>query len=115
MKIQSVKDVRDVSDAMHDSEFGDSDFGFEPRENTFFLKSYSPFLKEFFSIKLYNVERYQTINLEKIKEGKSVGGVFNYIKIKNNELELILFSQDLQIILKLSKIEGEFKRSKEIM
>lgn len=107
MKIESVKDIREIVDEMHDSEFSEADFRFDSNEKTFFLKSYSPISKKQFLLRFYNVEKYQVVNLDKIREGKATGGIFNDIRIRNGGLNLTLLSQDLRIIIELSKIEGK--------
>lgn len=110
MEIKCIKDVEVVAGEMHDSEFEEKDFGFDSEKKIFYLKSHSPEVSgKGFYLEFYNVEKYTPLNLNKIKEGKATGGVFNNIKIRNNGLGLTLISQDLKIILKLSKLEGKFE------
>lgn len=113
MRIKNIDDIKVVIGKMHDSEFTDQDFGFDQKKEIFFLRSHSSEIlfkeKKEFHLELYNVKEYNPLNLDKIRKGKALGGVFNYIKIKNNGLGLIIVSQDLKIVLRLSKLEGEFK------
>jgi len=98
---------------MHDSEFTDEDFGFDSKNETFFLRSYSSRTsdkerKEFY-LEIYNVKKYTPLNLEKIRKGEAIGGVFNTIDVKSNGLKLTIISQDLKIVLRLRKLEGILK------
>jgi len=110
MKIKNIKDVKIAAGEMHDSEFEEKDFGFDSEKKIFYLRSHSPEVlgKEFY-LEFYNVEKYVPLNLDKIKEGKAIGGVFNYIKIGNDGRDIMLISQDLKIKLKLNKLEGKFE------
>jgi hypothetical protein len=110
IKIESTEDVRTVIGEMHDSEFNEEDFGFDSKNETFFLRSYSSRIsskesKEFY-LEIYNVKKYTPLNLEKNRKGKAIGGVFNTIDIGHNGLKLSIISQDLNIVLRLSKLEG---------
>jgi hypothetical protein len=113
MQIESIEDIRTVIGKMHDSEFTEEDFGFDPKNETFFLRAYSSRIsskerKEFY-LEIYNVKKYNLLNLDKIKKGKATGGVFNTIDIGHNGLKLSIISQDLNIVLRLSKLEGILK------
>jgi len=112
-KIESPRDVKTVVAMMHDSEFTEADFGFDAEKERFFLKSYSPFRQETFNLQFHNVEKYKTVNLDKIPQRKATGGVFNYIKIRKRGLKLTLVSQDLRIVIEMSKLEGELNVTKE--
>ena len=113
MEIKNVEDLKKAIDEMHDSEFAGNDFGFYSDKKIFYLNSHSREIlgKEFY-LEFYNVEEYIPLNLDKIKEGKAVGGVLNNIKIGNNGLDLTLISQDLKIILRLTKLEGKLETAK---
>jgi len=110
IKIESIEDIRTVIGKLHDSEFTEEDFGFDSKNETFFLRSYSSKVlskerKEFY-LEIYNVKKYNLLNLDKIKKGKATGGVFNTIDIGHNGLKLSIISQDLNIVLRLSKLKG---------
>jgi len=113
MKIKSIEDLRTVIGKMHDSEFTEEDFGFDSKNETFFLRSYSSKIsskesKEFY-LEIYNVKKYTPLNLDKTKKYKATGGGFNTIDIGNNGLKLSIISQDINIVLRLSKLEGILK------
>jgi hypothetical protein len=113
IKIESTEDIRTAISEMHDSEFEEEDFGYDPKNGTFFLRSYSSKVlnkerKEFY-LEFYNVKKYNLINVDKIKKGKATGGVFNTIDIGHTGLKLSVISQDLSIVLRLSKLEGILK------
>jgi len=111
MEIKCIKDIQVAAREMHDSEFEEKDFGFDSEKKLFYLNSHSPEVsRKKFYLEFYNVEKYIPLNLDKIKQGKAIGGVFNDIRIRNNGLHLTLISQDLRIILKLSKLEGRFEQ-----
>lgn len=105
-------DIEKASGEMHDSEFTEEDFGYDHSTKTFYFKSHlhEDTRTEFF-LELYNVEKYTPLNLDRIKEGKATGGVLNDIKVKNHGLNLILISQDLNIQLELSNLEGKFEKT----
>ncbi len=122
MDIKSKQDIKIVSNRMHDSEFRGEDFVFDPIESKFtlntryvtmqggrFFKTRSPIQKDIrFHLEFWNVIKCDPINLNKIPEGRIVGGVFNYIKIRGSGKKLTLVSQDLPIVLELSEIGGTF-------
>jgi hypothetical protein len=110
MDIKSVDDIGVVADKMHDSEFCAEDFGFDSRKKFFYLKTHLPknTVKKFI-LQICNVEKYDPINLDKIQARKATGGVFNTIKIKDQGRVLEILSQDLKILLKLSKLEGSLE------
>ncbi len=113
IEIKSIEDIKVIIGKMHDSEFTEEDFGFDSKNETFFLRSYSSkFLskerKEFY-LEIYNVKKYTPLNSDKIKKGKATGGVFNTIDIGHNGLKISIISQDLNIVLRLSKLEGILK------
>jgi hypothetical protein len=113
MQIESIEDIRTVIGKMRDSEFTEEDFGFDSKNETFFLRSYSSKVlskerKEFY-LEIYNVKKYNLLNLDKTKKGKATGGVFNTIDIGHNGLKLSIISQNLNIVLRLSKLEGILK------
>jgi hypothetical protein len=110
IEIGSIDSIKTVVGEMHDSEFAAADFGFDSEKKTFFLKStsFSQPSKIFF-LQFNNVEQYEPKNLEKINKGKALAGIFNDIIIRNNGLVLEILSQDLRILLKLSKLEGIFR------
>ncbi len=111
MDIKNIGDLKKVVGEMHDSEFEGNDFFYDERKKTFYLKSHCPTDKnKLFSLEIYNVEKYNPINLDKIKQGKALGGVFNEIFIASHGLELTVLSQDLRIKLNLSKLEGKFEK-----
>ena len=62
-----------------------------------------------FCLELLNVTKYNPIGLEKIKLGKGISGVFNYIKIQDHGKKLTIVSQDLRIELELTQLAGNFK------
>jgi hypothetical protein len=110
IKIESIEDIGTIIGKLHDSEFTEEDFGFDSKNETFFLRSYSPKIlskesKEFY-LEIHNVKKYTPLNLDKIKKGKATGGVFNTIDIGHNGLKLSIISQDLNIVLRLSKLKG---------
>ena len=110
MQIESIEDIRTVIGKIHDSEFTEEDFGFDSKNKTFFLRSYSSKVlskerKEFY-LEIYNVKKYNLLNLDKTKKGKATGGVFNTIDIGHNGLKLSIISQDSNIVLRLSKLKG---------
>ena len=112
MDIKSVDDVKVVADKMHDSEFCAEDFGFDSNKKIFYLRTHlSEDIVKKFILQICNVEEYDPINLDKIQERKATGGVFNTIKIKDQGHVLEILSQDLKILLKLSKLEGNFEAS----
>jgi len=113
MKIESVRDLKDVVAVMHDSEFNEKDYGFKPEKKMFFLESRAFRSQEHLRLELYNIEEYRPAkNEEKIWQGKGIAGVFNYIRIRKHGLKLTLVSQDLRIVMILSKLEGELTRDK---
>ena len=59
MKIESVQDVKEIASKMHDSEFSEKDFGFDPDKKLFFLKSYSPFSQEEFYLEFLDTEEHK--------------------------------------------------------
>jgi len=110
IKIESTADIKTVIGEMHNSEFTEEDFGFDAKNETFFLRSYSSKIssnerKEFY-LEIYNVKKYNLLNLDEIKKGKVTGGVLNTIDIGHNGLKLSIISQDLNIVLRLSKLKG---------
>ena len=109
MEIKSVKDIKLTAGYMHDSEFGVEDFGFDSEKKIFHLKSHSPDTGEDFYLEFYNVEMYDPRNLDKVRKGKGLYGVFNTIKLRSKGLKLILLSQDLHIVLRLSEIGGKLE------
>ena len=110
MDIKSIEDIKKVVGQMHDSEFEGIDLSFDSDNNIFHLKSYCPKDRnKTFNLEVYNVEKYDPINLDKINEGKALGGVFNDILVGDNGLKLTLLSQDLKIVLNVNKLEGKFK------
>ena len=110
MEINCVEDLKKVADEMHDSEFQGKDFYFNAEKKSFGIKSHSPVvLGEDFTLELYNIEKYEPINLDRIESGKGVGGVFDTLKICNSGHKLVFLSQDLKIVLHVSKIEGSFE------
>ena len=108
-RIQTDADLNIVSSKMHDSEFCEKDIGYDSKKHTFQLKA-ANYEKEF-CLKLQNVIAYEPKNLDMVNKGKATAGVFNCIKIRENGNNLAIISQDLQIILKLTKLEGEFQES----
>lgn len=110
MEIKSIKDIKLVRGEMHDSEFGEEDFGFDPESKVFHLKSHSPdVLGRVLYLELPRVKKIDS-NLGKIKTRyRPVFGVFNTIKIKKKGLELVLLSQDLRIVLYLEALAGKFE------
>jgi hypothetical protein len=111
MEIETLDDIKILSGEMHDSEFKLEDFGYDSEKKIFYLKTRLPEkTSESFLLEFYNVEEYNPVNLEKIKMGNAMGGVFNKIKIRDNGLTLEIISQDLKILLKLSKLGGRFER-----
>lgn len=114
MDIKNIKDIKNVVGEMHDSEFEGSDLSFDSDNNIFYLKSYCPKDRnKIFNLEIYNVEKYNPINLDKISEGKALGGVFNDILVGDNGLKLTLLSQDLKIVLNVNKLEGKFEVTEE--
>ncbi|KPK34132.1 MAG: hypothetical protein AMJ65_18830 [Phycisphaerae bacterium SG8_4] len=123
MDIKSKQDIKIVSDRMHDSEFRDEDFIFDPIERKFtlntryvtmeggrFLKTRSPIQKDIrFHLEFWNVIKCDPIDSNKIPEGRILGGAFNYIKIRGGGKKLTLVSQDLPVVLELSQIGGKFR------
>ena len=112
MEINTIEDLRQVEGMLHDSEFREEDFGFNSDNKKFQLKSQSsdsPSKK--FCLEIFNVVEYSSLNLEKVRQGKAVGGVFDYIKIADQGLALEIVSQDLKIRLRLSKLEGRLEIS----
>lgn len=110
IKIESAEDIRTVIDKMHASEFTEEDFGFDSKNETFFLRSYSSKVlskerKEFY-LEIYNVKKYNLLNLDEIKKGKALAGVFNTIDIGHKGLKLSIISQDLNIVLRLRELKG---------
>ncbi len=125
MDVLSVSDLREVSNLMHDSEFGEEDFGYDEKNKIFHINTEMPiFEKKFFCLEkrvpgqinerfkfeLHNIEKYNPRNLNKIRMGKGLGGVFNFIKIRDKGHKLTIVSQELHIDLELSKLEGVFER-----
>jgi hypothetical protein len=113
IKIENIEDIRTVIGEMHNSEFEEEGFGFDSKNETFFLRSYSSKnsskeSKEFY-LEIYNVKKYNLLNIDKIKKGKATGGVFNTIDIGHTGLKLSIISQDLNIVLRLRKLEGILK------
>ncbi len=110
MNITNVNDLKTASGEMHDTEFKESDFGYDPERKVFVLRSYSPDIPgKQFRLEFYNVEKYQPINLEEVRALKATAGVFDRIIMKKHGTELTLLSQDLQIRLWLSQLEGKFE------
>lgn len=113
IEIENIEDIRTIIAKMHDSEFTEEDFGFDSKNETFFLRSYSSKIlskesKEFY-LEIYNVKKYILLNLDKLRKGKALGGVFNTINIGNNGLKLSIISQDLNIVLLLTRLKGILK------
>ena len=113
IKIESAEDIRTVIGKMRDSEFEEEDFGYDSKNKTFFLRSYSSKVlskerKEFY-LEIYNVKKYNLLNIDKIKKSKATGGVFNTIDIGHTGLKLSIIAQDLNIVLRVSKLEGILK------
>jgi hypothetical protein len=119
MEIKTIEDIKAVSNMMHDAEFEDSDFGFNSVESKFFLNASAVTMQgsffqtrapiqsgKHFSLELLNVKKYTPINLEKVRAGKAIGGVFNYIKVEKRGMKLTIISQDLHIELELGDIAG---------
>jgi hypothetical protein len=128
MDVSSVSDLKGVSVLMHDSEFGIEDFGYDSKNKQFHISTNVPVferrllflwkrvpntISEKLYLELHNVEKYNPKNLDRIKAGKGLTGVFNFIRIRNNGRKLTLVAQDLCIELELSKLEGRFERIKE--
>jgi len=110
MDINSIEDIKKVVGVMHDSEFEGNDFFYDESKKVFYLKSHCPIDKnKVYSLEIYNVEKYNPINLDKVNEGKALAGVFNKILIRKNGLELTLLSQDLRIKLNVSSLEGKME------
>jgi hypothetical protein len=124
VEIKTIKDIKFVSDIMHDAEFGEGDFGFNSVDSKFFFNARAVTMQgcwffqtrspiqsgKGFHLELPNVIKYKT-NLEQLKPGKSIAGVFNYIKIRKNGKKLTVISQDLHIELELSELAGSFQES----
>ena len=108
MDIKSIEDLRKVVGEMHDSEFTDKDLLYNSAEGTFSLKTYTPDKAKEYLLDIYNVKKYEPVNLDKINRGQATGGIFNDVIIKNNGLDLEIISQDLKIKLNVSKLEGSF-------
>lgn len=109
MNIKNIADLKRIVGEMHDSEFEGKDFFYDAERKIFTLKSRcSSDKRKIFSLEIYNVEKYNLINLDKVNEGKALGGVFNDIRVDSTGLELKIISQDLKISLSLSKLEGKF-------
>jgi hypothetical protein len=109
MEVKCIKDIIGIDGHLHDSELGGEDSRFDAESKIFHLKSYSKeFGKEYY-LEFRNVEKYDPLNLDKIRKGKATGGVFNMFKIRSKGRKLIILSQDLRIILRLSKISGKFE------
>jgi len=109
IEIKSIADIRAVIGKMHDSEFTEEDFGFDSKNETFFLRSYSSKTlskerKEFY-LEFYNVKKYTPLNLDKTKKYKAIGGVFNTIDIGHNGLKLSIISQDSNIVPGLNLVK----------
>jgi hypothetical protein len=112
MDIRTKKDLENAAGEMHDSEFCENDFSFDPVKRIFYLDSFSPEIPgKKFHLEFYNVEEYNPINLEKIKKMQATGGVFNNILFKENNHELTILSQDLKIILRLKSLDGKFVKT----
>ncbi len=109
MRIETIADIKTVTEKMHDSEFSDKDFSFNPKKRIFLLKSVSSELpyKEF-SLKFFDVENYEPYGLEKVMAKRATAGVFDNIQIKESGRTLIIISQDLKIKLNLKELSGEF-------
>lgn len=83
MDIKNIDDIKKIADEMHDSEFGARDFGFNADRKTFYLKSHFPKSDtEEFYLRFNNVEKYNTVNLDKVNTGKATAGVFGSLKIQ---------------------------------
>ena len=110
IEIENIEDVRTTIDKMHASEFTEEDFGFDSKNETFFLRSYSSKVlnkerKEFY-LEIYNVKKYTPLNLDKIGKGKAITGIFDTIDIGHNGLKLSIITKDLNIVLRLRKLKG---------
>ena len=121
MEIISENDLKEINAKMHDSEFSEADFIFNSAEKKFVLRTHPVAMhgKFFqtraaiqpdicFNLELLNVVKCKT-NLDKLKSGKSIAGVFNFIKMRNNGKNLTIVSQDLRIELELSEFAGRFE------
>lgn len=110
MQIRCRGDLERAVGEMHDSEFQERDFGVDVENKRFHIRSYSvEGQRREFLLELYNVEEYTPLNLERIRQGRAMGGVLDDIRVKEQGLDLTLVSQDLRIRLKLSKLEGKFE------
>lgn len=109
MEIVSESDLKKISAIMHDSEFTDADFGFDPKEKKFYLHSRITQSGKQLRLEIFNVNKYNPKNLEKINAGKALGGVFNFIKTSGDCKKLIIVSQDLRIELRLTDLSGSFE------
>jgi hypothetical protein len=122
-EINTVKDIKLVSAIMHDAQFRDEGFGFNPAEKKFYMNAQEITMQrkfwllytrapiqcgKLYHLELLNVVKYKS-NLEKLIPGKSFAGVFNYIKIRKGGKKLTIISQDLRIELELAKLAGNFE------
>ena len=112
MEIRYKTDVEKVAGLMHDSEFTGEDFRYSSNDKIFCMQTHIPNTNNGFVLTLYNVEKYTPLNLDKIEKGEAVGGVFDDIHVENQGLRLILISQDLRILLNLSKLDGKFEKTR---
>ncbi len=113
MQIRTVDDLKNAACMMHDSEFTDESFGLDSSTRTFYMESVAidpP--GEVFRLELYNVIAWNPVNLDKVKAGKALGGVFNKVRIRHGGCEIAIVSQDLRIELELTSLEGRFTITK---
>jgi len=109
---------------MHDSEFAEGDFGYHPAEKKFFLQTRIVCKQETilqnsiavqhekrFRLEIFNVKKYNPVNLFRIQKGQATGGVFNYIKVRDHGKRVTIVSQDLQIMLELTSLAGNFEEA----
>ncbi len=107
MEIRTADDLKNAAPTMHDSEFTDQDFGLDEETRVFHLESVgidTP--REVYRLELHNVVAWNPVHLDKVRQGKAVGGVFNYIHIKRGGRRIAIISQDLRIELELTSLEG---------
>lgn len=120
MRITSISDLKDVFAKMHDSEFTENDFKYNPDENKFILLTHIITMQgkiiqtrapiqsgKRFRLELLNIVKYKS-NLGQLIVGKSTFGVFDHVRIRDAGKKLTIISQDLRIELELDQLAGNF-------
>ncbi len=124
MELLTIRDLKAVSNIMHDSEFGETDFGYDPKMKLFHITTTPPvFTRKSvlvstrsqnvsgmkYYLELHNVHRCTPKGLNKVRTYEGIGGVFNNIRVRKKGRELTILSQDITIELEVTELGGRFE------